>query len=224
MANEKARKATQELAAQFEQGRDIAHKIWLAGIGAYGRAFDEAKDGVENLTENTSEVFEDLVKRGSAIEADMKSRIASNESLSTASERVSKAVETATHFQEKQMERFEARMERMRDLLGLNTGTDKASKLHAKMDKLEDEIAELRSNDSSPAGNKALKDRLARLTSEIDAIASANEPKPAKARAKTAKKTTAKKTVAKKAPARKTAAKKTTTRKTTARKATTRKS
>lgn len=212
MANEKARSATKEIAAQLEHGRDVAHKIWLAGIGAYGRAFDEARDGVGNFAENTSEVFEDLVKRGAEIESDMKARISSNERLSTATERVTKAVETATHFQEKQLERFEARMERMRDLLGLSLGSDKTSKLNAKIDKLEDEIAGLRAGDEVSTDNQALKDRLARLTSEIDAIAKANSPKPAKAKA-------ARKPAAKKAPAKKAAAKKPVAAKKTVRKA-----
>lgn len=202
MADKSIRKQAEEFQAQT---RDVAHKIWLAGIGAYGRAFDETKSNIENFSGNTTDFFEDLVKRGEAIESDVTSRIASNERLQTASQRVQKAVETATQFQEKQMERFEERMERMRGLLGVSSGSDKASKLHAKLDKLEDEVASLRADEDSPAGNKALKARLQRLTSEIDAIVEEKAPAPKKTAAKA--KTTAKKKTVKKAPAKKAAKK-----------------
>jgi len=211
MAQSKARKTAKQVSEAIEsQGKDIAHKIWLAGIGAYGRAFDEAKGGVENLTETTNDVFEDLVQRGAEIENDVRDRLASNERLTGAAKNVSRVVETASQFQEKQLERFEERMERMRGLLGLPGASDKASKLHEKIDRLEDEIAALSSEDKTPSSPKALKDRLARLTSEIDAIAEANAPAakkaPVKRKPAAAKKTGAAKktTAAKKAPARKT--------------------
>lgn len=211
MAASKARKTAKQAAAE---SRDVAHKIWLAGIGAYGRAFDEAKDGVENFSENTSELFEDLVKRGTDIEADMRARLSSDARLTGASERVSKVVETAAKLQEKQLERFEERMGRMRKMLGLETAAgDKASKLHAKIDKLEDEIASMRATDKSPAGSKALKDRLARLTAEIDAVA------PAKAKPAAKKKTVAKKPAARTAARAKPAAKKPAAKRTAKKKA-----
>lgn len=47
---------------------DTARKIWLAGIGAYGRAFTEAQEQVAKLTGESARVFEDLVAKGEAIE------------------------------------------------------------------------------------------------------------------------------------------------------------
>lgn len=47
---------------------DTARKIWLAGIGAYGRAFSEAQEKVAKLTGESQRVFDDLVARGEAIE------------------------------------------------------------------------------------------------------------------------------------------------------------
>ena len=49
--------------------KDAIRKIWLAGIGAYGRAFTEAKGAVETLTGKSSEVFEELVSKGEMLEA-----------------------------------------------------------------------------------------------------------------------------------------------------------
>ncbi len=47
---------------------DTARKIWLAGIGAYGRAFSEVQEGLSKATKNTSKVFDDLVQKGEVLE------------------------------------------------------------------------------------------------------------------------------------------------------------
>jgi len=55
--------------ANKPEDKDAIRKIWLAGIGAYGRAFTEAKGAVESLTGKSSEVFEELVQKGEMLEA-----------------------------------------------------------------------------------------------------------------------------------------------------------
>ena len=47
---------------------DTARKIWLAGIGAYGRAFSEVQEGLSKATKGTSKVFDDLVQKGEVLE------------------------------------------------------------------------------------------------------------------------------------------------------------
>lgn len=47
---------------------DTARKIWLAGIGAYGRAFSEAQESIAKLSGESARVFDDLVAKGEAIE------------------------------------------------------------------------------------------------------------------------------------------------------------
>jgi polyhydroxyalkanoate synthesis regulator phasin len=49
--------------------KDAIRKIWLAGIGAYGRAFSEAKGAVDSLAGKGSEVFDELVQKGEMLEA-----------------------------------------------------------------------------------------------------------------------------------------------------------
>lgn len=48
--------------------KDTIRKIWLAGIGAYGRAYTEAKGAVDSFTGKSSEVFDELVQKGEMIE------------------------------------------------------------------------------------------------------------------------------------------------------------
>ncbi|PHS28698.1 MAG: hypothetical protein COA84_00450 [Robiginitomaculum sp.] len=206
----KTKKATAaKIGAQIEaQGKDVAHKIWLAGVGAYGRAYTEARDGALKLNAGTSEVFEDLVKRGEVIEGEVLTRLSSNERLSSAGARVAKVAGAANRLQKKQRERLEDRMTRMRAALGFGKKTSKVDALHAKIDHLEEEIADLRNEtvaSKAKAADQSVADRLAQLTGEIEAIAKANAPKTSTK--KTApKKRAAKKPAAKKAIAKKAAA------------------
>lgn len=196
------------------QTRDVAYKIWLAGVGAYGRAFEGVAEGAAKVAEGSSEMFEDLVQRGAKIEGEMKTRISKNDTISRATDTVAKAAEVVTDLQEKATEQLEARMERMRSLLGLPRAGDATSALHSKIDRLEDQIAQLSTKKTAKARAemKSLKARLGRLAEEIATV---------EGKAKTpAKKTAAKKkTVAKKTTAKKTAAKKAASKKTTAKKA-----
>jgi len=47
---------------------ETARRIWLAGIGAYGRAFTEAQGALKEVTGKSSDVFDDLVQKGEMIE------------------------------------------------------------------------------------------------------------------------------------------------------------
>lgn len=47
---------------------DTARRIWLAGIGAYGKAYTEAKETLKGVAGDGSEVFDDLVQKGQMIE------------------------------------------------------------------------------------------------------------------------------------------------------------
>lgn len=55
-------------------GGDMARKIWLAGIGAYGRAFSEAQESIAKVSGDTTKLFEDLVERGEEIEDTVETR------------------------------------------------------------------------------------------------------------------------------------------------------
>jgi len=50
------------------KSNETARRIWLAGIGAYGRAFTEAQGALKEVTGKSSDVFDDLVQKGEMIE------------------------------------------------------------------------------------------------------------------------------------------------------------
>ncbi|MEM9841852.1 MAG: phasin family protein, partial [Pseudomonadota bacterium] len=137
------KKAAKKAKAQFlgaaieSKGLDVAHKIWLAGVGAYGKAYDVAAEGVGKVSGQGEVLFDDLVARGEEIENDVRARLSSNSAIARMSEQMNRVAEEAakvrgrvvdategasdavSKFQTEQRERLEARMERMRDALGL---------------------------------------------------------------------------------------------------------
>ena len=47
---------------------DVARRIWLAGIGAYGKAFEEGKAQLEKLGGSSSDMFDQLAEKGEKLE------------------------------------------------------------------------------------------------------------------------------------------------------------
>jgi len=82
---------------------DIARKIWLAGIGAYGRAVDDATEAYAKVGKETTKIFDDLVGKGAELEGTVAS--------------VAKSV--VPEMTQKHRAQVEDRMERMKAALGL---------------------------------------------------------------------------------------------------------
>lgn len=212
--DKKAKKAENKAKAQFmgaaieAKGFDVAHKIWLAGVGAYGKAYDVAAEGVGKVSGQGEVLFEDLVARGEEIESDVRARLTSNTAISRMTEQMNRvaeeaakvrgrvaeatgeATEAVTKFQSEQRERLEARMERMREALGLkqfSLKSKKAEKLHSKLDELEEQVADLRAN--ADGADEKVKARVERLSEEIASVGGktkkVKKAKKVKAKAKT---------------------------------------
>lgn len=59
----------------IDKTEELARKIWLAGLGAYGHGLNSLQDGYDKMNDQTRRLFDDLVERGSKIEADAKTSI-----------------------------------------------------------------------------------------------------------------------------------------------------
>lgn len=57
-----------------DKASEIAKNIWLAGVGAYGKAVEDAQGRIEKAME-PPKLFRDLVKAGAALEEDAKAAI-----------------------------------------------------------------------------------------------------------------------------------------------------
>ena len=105
---------------------DIAKNIWLAGVGAYGKAVEEAQGRLEKAME-PPKLFRDLVKAGAALEEDAReSTVAARHSVE---ERISRVRENF-HNQ---------RPVRVEDLADLHKKVDQLTK---KVDQLSKALAQ----------------------------------------------------------------------------------
>mgnify|MGYP003641508509 FL=1 len=191
-AKSKTRAKAEKVGKAMEaHSADMAHKIWLAGVGAYGKAYDSALAGANVLNTQSADVFEDLVKRGAEIESDVRARLGGDERVLKASQKMAQAAAGAREFQVQARDQFEARMDRMRDLLGVKGLGTKGEKIHKKLEKLEDEVSEIAAKAKAFKGDVNLKARLSRLTAEIEAVAGETGSEVAKTAKKAAKKTSA---------------------------------
>jgi len=78
-----------------DKASEIAKNIWLAGVGAYGKAADEAQERLEKAGVETPKLFRDLVKAGTALEEGARESIKSTKlaSKSSVEERINKVRE-----------------------------------------------------------------------------------------------------------------------------------
>ena len=68
-----------------DKASEIAKNIWLAGVGAYGKASDEAQERLEKAGVETPKLFRDLVKAGTALEEGARESIKSTKAASKSS-------------------------------------------------------------------------------------------------------------------------------------------
>ncbi|MAT90990.1 MAG: hypothetical protein CME59_00150 [Halioglobus sp.] len=62
-----------------DKAGEIARNIWLAGVGAYGKAVEDAQGRLEKAME-PPKLFKDLVKAGTALEEDAREALESTSS------------------------------------------------------------------------------------------------------------------------------------------------
>lgn len=109
-----------------DKASEIAKNIWLAGVGAYGKAVEEAQGRLEKAME-PPKLFRDLVKAGTALEEDARESTAS--ARNSVEERINRVRENF-HNQ---------RPARIEDLAALNKKVDQLTR---KVDKLSKALAE----------------------------------------------------------------------------------
>jgi hypothetical protein len=106
---------------------EMARKIWLAGLGADGKGFEEAKSRIEMLNAESNKMFADLVVKGEKLEAEGKGKFVE------VKDKVSAKADVET------------RVEAVRSKLGLNSSDAdiKIEELNAKIDALTAAVAKL---------------------------------------------------------------------------------
>ncbi|MFT6188832.1 MAG: polyhydroxyalkanoate synthesis regulator phasin [Oleispira sp.] len=106
---------------------EMARKIWLAGLGAYGKGYEEVKGRIESLSTESNKLFDDLVVKGEKLETEGKDKV----------KQVKDDVLAKTEV--------EARIETVRSKLGFGKTDEevKLEELSAKIEELTAAIAKL---------------------------------------------------------------------------------
>jgi len=110
-----------------DKAGEIAKNIWLAGVGAYGKAVDEAQGRLEKAAAEPPKLFRDLVKAGTQLEEDAQEARAA--AKSSVEERIHRVRENF-HMQ---------RPARIEDIASLHKKVDR---LNRKLDALTRTLAE----------------------------------------------------------------------------------
>ncbi|GAB5415107.1 MAG: hypothetical protein Cons2KO_27100 [Congregibacter sp.] len=189
MANDKSKttsnpksKATDKAADSVadkvtDKAGEIAKNIWLAGVGAYGKAVDEAQGRLEKAGVESPKLFKDLVKAGAALEDEARDAI--------------EAGQAARHSVEERINRVRENFNLQRPARG-----EDLLALHEKIDRLSNRVDALTEALAASGAVKPKRKTTARKTAT-------RKKKPAAkttARKAATKKAPAKKTAARKTP------------------------
>jgi septation ring formation regulator EzrA len=105
-----------------ETAFDVSRKAVLAGLGAYGKAFDQVQSRIKSLNDEletrrskASELYNELVARGEKIESEAKEKLAD---IDTKKFGIDKIADRAAI--EARIEKAKGRFERLRKAAGLN--------------------------------------------------------------------------------------------------------
>jgi polyhydroxyalkanoate synthesis regulator phasin len=113
---------------KHDKPAEFAKNIWLAGLGAYGKAFDVAAEKYSSASKDAPKLFNELVEKGAELEKHTRDQLV--RPLPTPKIAI------------------EERIEKMRSYLGINSGKSAArreevEKLEKKVGKLERKLAKL---------------------------------------------------------------------------------
>lgn len=105
---------------KFDVAEDMARKIWLAGLGAYGKSIDSVQGQYEKVNADSNRIFNELVAKGEQLEGQAKDKI-------------------------KEKTAVDQRVAEVRKKLGLDKSNDsnKIDDLSKKIDQLTDIVAKL---------------------------------------------------------------------------------
>ncbi|MFT7411384.1 MAG: polyhydroxyalkanoate synthesis regulator phasin [Oleispira sp.] len=104
---------------------EMARKIWLAGLGAYGKGYEEAKGRIDTLSTDSNKFFDELVSKGEKLETEGKDKVNNFKS-----DVVAKAD-------------LDSRIEAVRAKLGFTNNDSKIEELSSKIDTLTAAVAKL---------------------------------------------------------------------------------
>ena len=130
------------MADDSKKTTDIARRIWLAGIGAYGKAFEEGRAQLEKLSDSSGGLFDQLAEKGEKIEtaakvqgmklagkaSEVREDLGVEDRISAMRERLSGAVPGLGGGDSARMDRLEAKLDAIESKLDAVLKTQSSAK------------------------------------------------------------------------------------------------
>lgn len=143
---------------------DVARKIWLAGVGAYGRMAVETQGAMTKLAKNANEAFDQLVAKGEEVEDKVRDTIAKAPRVEKMTAMVGETSGKIAAFSADRRAALNARVEEVRKTVTESVApwnvaalTQAVEELTTKIDALTAEVAALKKAAKAPAAAKAPK-------------------------------------------------------------------
>ena len=132
---------------------DIARKIWLAGVGAYGRILAETQGAVEKFAATANETFDELVAKGEEVEDSVRKSLAKSPQMEKMTQAVENATSKLSSYTDEQRAALEARLGKVRETVASAMAPwnqPAVEKLTAQVEALTREVSALKARNSVP--------------------------------------------------------------------------
>lgn len=136
---------------------DVARRIWLAGVGAYGQAYEAAQSTAGKLADKAGAAFDELVAKGEALEDQVRASIAKDPNGKKVVALAGETAKKAKTFREEQRAVLETRIAGVRKSLGdtlapfnIAALSQAVATLTDKVDALTAEVASLKAEKAAP--------------------------------------------------------------------------
>ena len=105
------------LKGKVTEAEDFARKIWLAGLGAYGKSYDEAQGRFEKLSDEASKVFDELVSKGETLEVEAKDKFKEKTNVEERVAEVRKKLGLDKQSNEQKIEELSNKIDQLTDIV-----------------------------------------------------------------------------------------------------------
>ncbi len=136
---------------------DIARKIWLAGVGVYGRAYNEAQDAAGKFAASAGETFEQLVAKGEAMEDVVRDRISKAPAGKKVVTLVTDVAKKSKEVRDDRRAKLDARIETVRKSLGETLAPFNLASLGQAVEALTEQVEALTAEVTALKAEKAKK-------------------------------------------------------------------
>jgi uncharacterized small protein (DUF1192 family) len=138
-----AKKAAQKPGKPSAQDADLARKIWLAGVGAYDRMYNETPKAAGKIAKSATDAFHQLVAKGEEVEEQLRARLATSPRAEKLSSLMEAWAGRAQKLTEEQAAALQAQFEKVSKSVGQSLAPWNVAALGQAVEKLSAEVAAL---------------------------------------------------------------------------------